>query len=237
MAIFSNTAAGAASTTMSASASRSSGTTRGGARKPRTLAVGLRRIARSHGDELQPVDAGIQCPRQLQADRAEAADRDRLPHASPSAMARASARSSGVLTLRKGSHFATAKSTRRMPIAPAKCATSRRPVADSNRRRLSRQVIGQSATRWCSRPLLAAQAGGGASAAASPRRNEWGIAGHRQQRIGAQSGGPVEACQHAGKRSLAGKRAVGQHRQVQSGEPCRIAIGADRDAAGVQSQR
>ena len=66
---------------MSASASRSSGTT--SRRRAEALHVGrgLRRIARSHGDQLQPVDAGIQCARQLQADCTEPADRDRLPHA------------------------------------------------------------------------------------------------------------------------------------------------------------
>ena len=134
-AICSNTAAGAASTTISASASRQ----RHHARRRAEIAQVRRRlgpIARRHGDEPQPIHAGVQRARQLQPDGPEPADRDRLRHVSPSAMARAIARSSGVLTLRNGSHFAPAKSTCRMPICAAKWPTSRRPGADSTRAQL-----------------------------------------------------------------------------------------------------
>ena len=180
---------------------------------------GLRRIARSHGDQSQPVDSSVQCPRQLQADRAEAADRDRLPHASASAMARASARSSGVLTLRKGSHFATAKINPTHAdcggevgdVAPAFCRQQLAQVVAAGDRPERDQMV---------RPPVAYGAGGRRSErSGEPSRNEWGIAGHRQQRIGAQGGGPVEPCQQARERSLAGECTVGQHRQIQRGEP------------------
>ena len=167
-AICSNTAAGAASTTMSASARSANPTSRGRVRKSRRLAAALARSRAATATRRSP---------STPVSSARASFRPIAPRPpiatvfimSPSsAIARASARSSGVLTLRKGSHFATAKSTWRMPTAAAKPAMSRAPGTDRCRRNRSRQASGHSATRWCVRPLLAAQAGAGASAAARP---------------------------------------------------------------------
>ena len=55
------------------------------------MGLRLRLIARRDGDQAQPVHASIECPRQLQADRAETADRDRLHHVSSSAIAHVAA--------------------------------------------------------------------------------------------------------------------------------------------------
>ena len=68
-------------------------------------------------------------------------------------------------------------------------------------------------------------------------RNERGVAGDGQQRIGAQCRGPVEPGQHAGERSLAGECTIGQHRQAERGEARRITIGADGDRAGLRRER
>ena len=60
------------------------------------------------------------------------------------------------------------------------------------------------------------------------------IARHRQQRLDTQRRCPIEPGEHAGKRALATERSVWKNRRGQCGEPCRIAVGADRDDVPIR---
>ena len=175
----SNSAAGAASTTMSQSARSARPTSGGGAWKPPSMASALAwsRTATAASDRPG-----------TPASRARASGRPMAP--SPAiatvlvmacplvfrwvfrwasrrpASKRAAVKSSCVLTLWNGSHATAGKSTRRIARPAVKSLTPRGPGSLRKRRSAARAVTGHSATRWCTCPTLLAQAGGGASAAA-----------------------------------------------------------------------
>ncbi len=77
--------------------------------------------------------------------------------------------------------------------------------------------------------------GGGAKAGGQIDGHERCVARHRQERIGAESGGPSQPAENAGKRSAAGY-IVGQHIQPETRITARVAIGrqGDRTVEPVQ---
>ena len=215
-AIVSNTAAGAASTTMSASASA---VQRDDARRrAEPLQIGLRLglVARRHGDEPQPIHAGIQRARQLEADRAEAADRDRLRHFFA---LRDGARRRQVLR-RVDVEERVPFRNRKINPAHADPAGEVRHIAPAGRRQQLPQVVAardRPERHQVVRAPVARRAGGrGSERRSQPGGNERRIAGHGQQRLGAQASGPVQAGQHARERPFPGELAVAQHRQSQA---------------------